>query len=432
MDPDHATYPGWNNSAAPRMNGGFVVGGGNFTFDSLRNWIQRPVLYLCNAAGIFEDPIPLGPIDAEWIGRQAKQTPDGGYVICGEAAVDSIQLDAFVIKTDALGQEEWTRTYGGTGSDFAMAIDNRPGGGYFLGGSYGVSSSNTDYWLLALNDTGGVDWQQQWGTQYHEPSAQLSVDANGDVLIAGAWGTGANWYGRRYLAKRSGVDGSLLWDHRYAEITLGDSYLSVLKEIVPGGDLISAGPNYRYIPGGASYSGVLFRTTNDGDSLWMRYYQYQDSLVDASSGILKDVIPTPDGGFIACGTALAVTQGGTQLYGQDVWVVKTDSMGCIEPGCNLITGMETQITNLRAALHISPNPVAQGGILHLELDLPTSFTPQGELRLTVVNSLGQLVETQPWHGDRQDLAIGQLPPGLYHLHLSDASRWISGGKFVVE
>jgi len=26
----------------------------------------------------------LGPNEESWIGRQAKQTPDGGFVICGE------------------------------------------------------------------------------------------------------------------------------------------------------------------------------------------------------------------------------------------------------------------------------------------------------------------------------------------------------------
>jgi len=295
--------------------------------------------------------------------------------------------------------------------------------GYFVGGQHRATSSNHQLWVQSVNDTGAVQWSKIWGSVYDEVQAHITTLGDGNILVASNWGTAvANSV--KYLAKLDRADGAIIWSHTYGSQCQG-CLLLVGQEIAPGGDLIAVG--HTLVPG-VSYYGSILRTTSEGDSLWMRNYQYADDSISNGKGLFNDVQPTPDGGFIAVGVALGIAG----VYGQDVWVVKTDSMGCIEPGCNLITGMETQITNLRDALHVYPNPVAQGGTLQLELNLPASFTPQGELKLTVVNSLGQLVATQPWHGERQQLAIGHLPAGHYHLHLSDATRWITGGRFVVE
>ncbi|MBS1945474.1 MAG: hypothetical protein JST98_09830 [Bacteroidetes bacterium] len=346
--------------------------------------------------------------------------------------MDSLQSDAFVIKTDSLGQEEWTRTYGGNHIDYSVAIDNKSGGGYFLGGEYSLSSGNSDLWVLALNDTGGVIWEKRWGGPWKEPNAHLTTAADGNVLVASSMAYGPNWWIRRYLAKLDAGTGAIIWQHEYGNIAYNYPVLNVVQEVTPGGDLISASGKHYF----SQYYGILLRTTSEGDSLWMRSYLYVDSLTDAGGGLFRDVIPTADGGFVACGTALPVTQDGVEVYSQDVWVVKTDSMGCIEPGCNLITGMEAQITNLRDALRVYPNPVNRSGALQVEVDLPAFFTAQGALRLTVTDALGRKVlEQQLAAGARSASlpATGSLAmPGVYHLHLSDASRWISGATFVVE
>ena len=81
------------------------------------------------------------------------------------------------------------------------------------------------------------------------------------------------------------------------------------------------------------------------------------------------------------------------IYGQDTWVVKVDSMGCLEPGCHLITGLTSQVTNLRGALRVWPNPVgAQGqgqGQVQVAWDLPEAMT--GSAQLTLVSAAGQVM-----------------------------------------
>jgi len=359
-----------------------------------------------------------------WIGRQAKQTPDGGFVLCGETSTVGF-VDAFVLKTDSIGTVEWVKTYGGPYTDYTTSVDLDPlTGGYFTGGNYRATSSNRQIWVQALNDTGAVVWSTVWGSDFVDLQAHITTLADGNILAASNWGTAVD-NSVKYLAKLDRTDGTIIWSNTYGTQCQG-CVLLVAQEIDPGGDLIAVG--HTLVPGN-SYFGSLLRTTSEGDSLWMRNYQYSDDSVSNKPGLLYDVQPTPDGGFIAVGVALAVSG----VYSQDVWVIKTDSMGCIEPGCDVITGMQSQLTNLKDALRVWPNPVQAAGAVQIELQLPEGFKADGPLQLTVTNGLGQLVHRQQLaQYVRPEVLEGQLSTGLYHLHLHDNTRWIAGAKLVVE
>ncbi|MCB0768244.1 MAG: T9SS type A sorting domain-containing protein [Flavobacteriales bacterium] len=342
--------------------------------------------------------------------------------------MDGIQGDAFLIKTDGEGNEEWTRTYGATNSyDYCVSVDFAPGGGYYLGGQRGSGPSSIDQWVVRTDENGDEIWSNNYGTPGGgDGLAQVTAMQNGDCVFASSWQTGSQFQQQGCIV-RLDPDGGVLWSQRYGPVA--NAVLHTVQELSPSNDLIVCGA---YGMVGNQYFGALLRTTSTGDSLWMRFYQYHDSLVSNGRGLFRDVVPTPDGGFIVCGTALPVSHADTLLYTQDVWVVKTDSMGCLEPGCHLITGMESQITNLKDVLRVWPNPVAQGGSVQLSIDLPANFEPQGALRLSVVSSDGRLVQEQRLPSLTSPTSISALEAGLYHLHLSDDTRWISGTRLVVQ
>lgn len=417
--PLRATYAGWANASAICSDNRIVIGGNNYQSDGT---IQA-ALFVIGTDGIFSQLSEYGAQGEEWIGRQAKQTPDGGYVLCGLTSTVGF-VDAFLLKTDLGGNAQWVQTYGGNYTDYATSVDMDPDiGGYFTGGQHRETSTNHQLWVQSLNDTGAVQWSKIWGSAFDEVQAHVTTLNDGHVLVASNWGTAVG-NSVKYLAKLDRADGTILWSRSYGASCQG-CLLLVGQEITPGGDLIAVG--HTWVPG-SSYFGSLLRTTSEGDSLWMRNYQYADEQVTNGRGLLYDVQPTPDGGFIAVGVALAVAG----QYTQDVWVVKTDSMGCIEPGCHLITGVESQITNLKEVLRVWPNPVARGGAVQVSVELPANFKPQGALRLSVVSSDGRLVQEQsfPDHSSTYHLDAN-LSAGIYHIHLSDASRWISGAELVV-
>jgi len=102
-----------------------------------------------------------GPYD-DW-GLSGQQTDDGGYVVAGwTMSFGAGEHDAWLIKTDSLGDTVWTRTHGGTRPDLAWAGQQTRDGGYVLMGatfSYGVG--NSDVWIVKTDTLGRLGVEEQ-------------------------------------------------------------------------------------------------------------------------------------------------------------------------------------------------------------------------------------------------------------------------------
>ena len=409
------TYAGWSDASFKRPNGGYVVGGSvrSDVIDGLR----RIGLFFFDPDGQPDSSIVMDMGSQTWIGRQVIETSDGNFLVCGE----KFGGDAFIMKISPLGDILCSWSGGGPSIDYATSVAESPTGKYYMGGAKEFNGSNRDFWVKAFTPDGAVVWDTIWGSPYLENSAYVRIASDGELLVAGGYGVQAGNNKTKYIAKLDHQTGSMIWQNFYGPGGYDGSILS-LKEL-PSGDLIGGGT---HVLNGTDYVGVLLRTISTGDSLWMRYYYYEDSITVNGRGVFRDVEPTPDGGFVAVGTAFSDAN-----YSQDVWVVKVDQYGCIEPGCHIITGMETQITNMREVLHVWPNPIASSGELQVQLELPDHFRPQGDLRLTITSSDGRLAKEERIMNSSV-IQLPQLSPGHYHVHLSDQSRWISGAKLVVE
>jgi hypothetical protein len=103
--------------------------------------------------------------------QAARQTSDGGYIICGRSnSAGSGDFDATLHKTDASGNLSWTKTYGGTLEDQAWFVREHSGGGYVVCGysySYGAGSKDLVMIKTDANGTSGCN----------ESSASFSTSA---------------------------------------------------------------------------------------------------------------------------------------------------------------------------------------------------------------------------------------------------------------
>jgi hypothetical protein len=109
------------------------------------------------------------------------QTIDGGYILAGFTESFGAGLsDVWVLKLDASGTVAWQQTYGGTDDDEAFAIQQTNEGGYIVAGvteSYGAGL--TDAWVLKLSASGGVTWQKTYGGTGLEEARSIRLTAGG-------------------------------------------------------------------------------------------------------------------------------------------------------------------------------------------------------------------------------------------------------------
>lgn len=110
--------------------------------------------------------IPFSPP----VGGSLHDAPDGGQIWVGTKTQQARgPQDIWVIKTNAIGQEIWSKTYGGSSWDRGADIQPTRDGGYILLGStssYGVG--NYDAFLLKLDAAGEVEWQQTYGAFHND------------------------------------------------------------------------------------------------------------------------------------------------------------------------------------------------------------------------------------------------------------------------
>jgi hypothetical protein len=100
-------------------------------------------------------------VDAYEQFNDVMQTADGGFLAVGSTG-NYTTKDWYILKTDALGVEEWHVRMGGTGNDECNGVVTLPDENYFLVGftdSYGAGQ--TDVWMATVTPTGGVLTDEQ-------------------------------------------------------------------------------------------------------------------------------------------------------------------------------------------------------------------------------------------------------------------------------
>lgn len=101
--------------------------------------------------------------------NKVEKTTDGGFIFCGSTGSDSNRLDAFMMKVNAAGEQEWYHTYGGIYFDeFEHAIQCSDGGYIAVGTTNSIGEGivfdnlqKEDY-IVKTNSQGIMEWQKSY------------------------------------------------------------------------------------------------------------------------------------------------------------------------------------------------------------------------------------------------------------------------------
>lgn len=235
------------------------------------------------------------------------QTRDGGYALAGETNSSGAGLNDFwLVKTDAAGNMQWNRTYGGAGDDQALSLVQTSDGGYALfGNTNSFGAGGVDFWLVKTDADGNMQWNKTYGGTGNEYAASLVQASDGGYALLGdTWSYGA---GRSdfWLIKTDAV-GDAMWNKTYGGA--GWDFALSLIQTGDGGYALAGFTVFSFFGYDGSW---LIKTDADGNMQWNKMY----GAVEATT-----VIQTTDGGYVMAGY-------NGSGYNYDFWLVKADVNG---------------------------------------------------------------------------------------------------------
>ena len=267
------------------------------------------------------------------------RTPDGGFAILGSTySFGAGDHDIYLLRLDSLGDTLWSRTYGGSATEYGYDIQRTGDSGFIVVGiTYSYGAGNGDVWLLRLDLTGGVIWSRTYGGSGKDVGRSVRAVSSG-FIVGGGTSSFGHGYDDFYLIRTNSA-GDTAWTRTYGgvggEVAFG-------TRPTPDGGFVMCGATGSF---GVGYSSMyVVKTNGNGDTLWTN--TYGGDRADLGYGVEVAL----DGGLVMIG---ATASFGAGEY--DIYLVKTDPYGALEWDQTYGGAMADQGFSVR--------PVSDGGYL---------------------------------------------------------------------
>lgn len=291
-----------------------------------------------------------------------KPTPDFGFILAGSSFSDDSgnksgkrigDLDYFLWKMDENGNQEWQKSFGGSGSDHLYSVNLTHDGGYILGGSSNSPISGDkkdasfgldDFWVMKLNPKGEEEWQFTMGGKGMDVLLSIQQTKDKGYILGGTSDSSKakdleiNPY-QKSDDSRGGMDYWIVKITELGEIewqkTIGGIYYDVLRSVYQTSD-------GGYVLGGYSNSPASGEKTEDnlgdGDYWIVKLNANGDIEWDKTFGGDGDdelfvLTPTNDKGFLIGGSSnseISNTKLVQNTNERDWWLIKLSEKGDIQ------------------------------------------------------------------------------------------------------
>jgi len=270
----------------------------------------------------------IGGEKLDW-GSSLIQTSDGGYAIAGATtSFGAGDWDVYVVKLDANGNLQWTRTIGGENEDRGHSFIQTSDGGYAVAGyTTSFGAGDKDIYVVKLDANGNLQWTKTIGGPESEESHSLIQTSDGGYAIAGytkSFGAG----GEDVYVVKLDANGNLQWTK-----TIGGGDRDGCESLIQTSDGGYAIAGYTDSFGTGDYVGVcvvqdvyVVKLDANGNPQWTKTIGSRicrglfNGYDDGSS-----LIQTSDGGYAIAGTTYSFGAGEA-----DVYVVKLDANGNLQ------------------------------------------------------------------------------------------------------
>ncbi|UCF64532.1 MAG: choice-of-anchor D domain-containing protein [bacterium] len=227
-------------------------------------------------------------------------TTDGGFIVAGVTSSSGAgSRDVFLIKTDGAGNEQWQKTLGGFSSDGARSVQQTSDGGYIITGwtlSYGPGFLG-NAWLVKTDSLGNLQWDQVFGGTDADRGYCVQETGEGGYIFTGYTSSfGAGLYD--LLLIKTDPAGNELWNKTFGGS--GRDYGHAVRQTSDGGYIVTG---YTLSFGAGGDDLWVIKADSAGNEEWSKTYG------GGSSDIGYDVRQTSDGGYIVTGHTLSYGAG---------------------------------------------------------------------------------------------------------------------------
>jgi len=351
--------------------------------------------------------------------RCIQQTFDGGYIVTGLCESNDGDVaghhspiygdDIWVAKLNDTGNIQWQISLGGSGYEFAAALQQTTDSGYIIAGYSGSSDGdvtgnhgNDDAWVVKLTKTGAILWQKCLGGTNLDHAYSIQQTIEGDYIVAGRSRSNdgdltANYGSDDFWVIRLNDTGAIQWQK-----TFGGTGSDIAQSIRQTSD-------FGYVIAGTTQSNDYDVTGNHGGhDYWVIKIDaigtlvWQKTLGGSLDDYASSVKQTTDG-YIVAGRSLSNDSDVTGHHGTiltDAWIVKL-----IDTSIHL--SLQSQLVTGSDPISITPNPTT-GNIV---------VTGVHKANIEVCNSVGQLIKTAT---GADNVSIAEFPTGLYLVKVFNA------------
>jgi hypothetical protein len=328
------TYGGTNEDRASSVqrtsDGGYIVAGATWSFGEGSSDI---FLIKTDANGNVQWAKTYG--GTSWDeASSVQQTSDGGYIVAGQTwSFGEGGRDIFLIKTDADGNIQWAKTYGGTYDDYAYSVQQTSDGGYIVAGYTWSFGEGVDILLIKTDANGNIQWAKTYGGTDGDEAYSIQQTSDGGYIVAGttlSFGEGVD-----ILLIKTDANGNVQWAKTYG----GTEYdlASSIQQTSDGGYIV-AGWTYSFLEGVGI---LLIKTDANGDLQWAK--TYRGTGWDEASSVQQ----TSDGGYIVAGYTNSFGAGW-----DDIFLIKTDENGGIG-SCSIVQDFSPTVNMVLPTVNIT-------------------------------------------------------------------------------
>ncbi|MFC7356345.1 hypothetical protein ACFQO1_01490 [Jejudonia soesokkakensis] len=240
---------------------------------------------------------------------------------------------------------DFTKTFGGSNIDNAVAILESNDGAYIILGTtesldgdvMGKTADDADYWILKLSRTGDIIWQHTYGGTANDEASGITKTNDGGYVIAGKSRSndgdvsGNEGFFDYWIVKIDG-EGTLVWEQNFGFVGSDQAFdvtstqdggfiaTGVLDVSASGGQGNAGRPNAAHA--GGDYWAIKLNAA--GDFVWSRYFG--GSFTDTA----HKAIETSTGDIVIIGFSDSTDVDITNNKGAyDFWIVKINASGDI-------------------------------------------------------------------------------------------------------